>query len=219
MDSSIISELIAAVVALISVMLTAWEKKKNREKDLKIANLEREKKNSDLRLNLVDKILDISLLGKIQESVYEIFNETKADRFLILIAINGKVNFNIVSVIYEQHKDSKFKGNAIGRYRNLEIDEEYKYMLKEAEIKSFIEIDVEKMDDCLLKRIYTMEGVKHSKIRHLLRLPIDDENDVLVFSSVSTHLNKKFNVYEKTIFLTNYNSVILPSIKHIIEEF
>lgn len=219
MDSSILSELIGGIVAIVLAVIAYLEKRKVKQKDAQIASLQEEKKSSELRLNLVDKILDIALLGKIQDAVKIMFNETKADRFLILVAINGKVNFNVVSVIYEQHKDSEYRGNAIARYKNLEIDEDYRIMLKNAEVNSFIEIEVETMRDCLLKRIYQVEGIKHSKVRHLLRLPIDDDNDVLIYSSVATHENEYFNVLEKTIFLTQYNATVIPSIRQMINEF
>lgn len=219
MDSSILSEIIGGIVAIVLAVIAYLEKRKVKQKDAQIASLQEEKKSSDLRLNLVDKILDIALLGKIQDAVKVIFEETKADRFLILVAINGKVNFNVVSVIYEQHKDTNYRGNAIARYRNLEIDEDYRAMLKDAEAKSCIEVNVDEMRDCLLKRIYQVEGVKHSNVRHLLRLPIDSDNDVLVYSSVATHDNEIFNVLEKTIFLTQYNSTIIPSLRHMISEF
>lgn len=220
LEPYILSEIIPAVTAVIIALIPFYfEKLKNKKKDQQIAQLKEDKKNSELRITIVDKILDISLLGKIQDAVKNMFDETKADRFLILVAVNGKVNFNVVSVIYEQHKDSEYRGNAIARYRNLEIDEDYRNMLKEAEAKGYVEIDTQTMPDSLLKSIYKVEGVNHSKIRHLLRLPIDEGNDILVFSSVATHEEDSFEDFEKMIFMTQYNSTIIPSLKQIISEF
>lgn len=91
-------------------------------------------------------------------------------------------------------------------------------MLKEAEVKGSVELETKNMTNSLLKIIYQVEGVNHSNIRHLLRLPIDEGNDVLVYSSIATHEQNAFEDSEKMIFLTQYNSTIIPSLKQIIDE-
>lgn len=217
-SDAVIVSLIGLVGVLVPSYLTYKEKKKNREKEEKIKELEKELTEHTLRSNVVDRLLDITYLTQIRKAVENMFKGTKADRFLILIALNGKIDFNLVSVVFEQHKKPQGDVNAIARYRNLTIDSYYREMLKKTEKDTTCEFFVKDMpEDSLLKSIYEIEGVKYSKLRHLLRVPIDDNNDVVVFSSISTKQEKAFTNKEKTIFLTQYDSTIIPLLKKMLE--
>lgn len=221
------TQIILGFLGLIGIIIPAYwgylENKKNRKKDLRILQLEEElEKNQqvliecDLRSQIVERLLDISLLSQIREAVDVIFEETKATRFLILIAMNGTIDFRTVSVIFEQHK-GKSKINAIARYRNLSIDDSYRQMLKKAEKNGVLDITVDQMDnEALLKQIYIMEGVRYSRIRHLLREPIDHNNDVVVFSSLATHIDEPFTLTEKMVSLTQFDSTIIPALRMMI---
>ena len=146
-----------------------------------------------------------------------IFQETKADRFLILIAKNGITDFRIVNVVFEQHKNKQFRINAIARYRNVQIDDEYKAMLKEAEFRGYVELDTSKMKPSLLRDFYALEGVTHSKIRHLARKPIDEGNDFLIFSSLATHEIDKFTELELAFIKTQYEGIIMPALQKVVD--
>lgn len=168
-------------------------------------------KQHQLRGDVLDRILDITLLEDIKNSTKILFKETKIDRFLILIAVNGKTKFNTVSVIFEQHKNST--SSAIARYKNLSVDTEYKDLLTEVEKFGFIILSTDTMKEGLLKDIYEVEEVHHSEIRHLARQPLDSENDCLVFCSSATHLKAKFNKKDLLSIQTQIDSVIKPTIK------
>lgn len=204
--------LIGAVPVLVtSILIHVREiRKKNNEIQKHI----QEKEEHRIKGDVLDKILDFSSFNKIKSAVDEIFLATKADRFLILIAINGKTDFNIVSVIFEQHKTTKYQVNAIARYRSLKIDDNYRQMLKDAEFHGMVKLSTSEMENSLLKDIYAIENVAYSDIRHLLRLPIDDNNDVLIYSSLATHNERPFTNIERTRANIIYDS----SIKNILKE-
>ena len=210
-----------ALMGLIGTLIPAYwgfkEKIKNRNKDNEIEQLRKQVVENDIRTEVVDRLLDITLLSEIRDAVDIIFNETKADRFLILIALNGVTDFNMISVIFEQHKGGD-KVNAIARYRNLTIDDEYKQMLKKAERNGIVELHVSEMpEESILKQLYLIENVKYSNIRFLLRKPIDNGNDVVVFSSLSTHNEEGFSIADKTIAITQYDATIIPALKLMVE--
>lgn len=218
------TEIIVSAIGLIGILLPSYwaysEKKQNRKKDELISDLQKklekskaEKNESQLRSEVVERLLDITLLSNIRSAVNTMFEETRAERFLILIAINGKIDFNMVSVIFEQHKSNNHI-NAIARYRNIQIDDYYRQMLKKAERTGVVEFEVDKMpDEALLTQFYKHEGVKNSKVRHLLRQSIDGENDVVIFSSVATFDDEPFTLQEKSLFLALYDSAIIPALK------
>lgn len=173
-------------------------------------------KDHELRSGVLDRILDIVLLNDLKVSAHNIFKKTKADRFLILIAINGKVDFRTVSVIFEQHKNST--SSAIASYKNLRVDMDYVNMLKKAEKESIVILDVDKMEPSLLKEIYLAEGVKHSRVRHLLRKPLDNENHCLIYSSIATHEKLPFTEMEKIMIQTQMDSIIKPTIEKMLKD-
>lgn len=189
-----------------------FEKQKTELKTVKKENREYE-----IKISLFDRIMDITAINMIKESVNRMFNQTKADRFLILIAINGKHDFNVVSVIFEQHKSSLGEYNAIGRYHNINIDNCYRNILKRSEHEDYVLFDTATEKNCLLKDFYDIEDIKHSLIKHLVRKPIDEDNDFLVFSSVATHDDNEFTNLEKTILKTEYESHIIENINKVLD--
>ena len=163
-----------------------------------------------------DKIMSFESINSIKSAVKELFVETSATRFLILIAVNGKADFNMVSVIFEQMKDGYGNVNAIARYHNIDIDYEYRKMLKLAEREGCISYKTTDMKDSLLKDIYIMEGVKTSKIMHVTRQHVDKDNDLLVFASVATHTSESFTDLEDTTIKLLFDSKITPNINSVL---
>lgn len=213
MDSTIFVSIIGAI-ATITVSILLYRK------DIKIKKMEiettRERetaKHQSIKINALDKLLDFTSFNLIRNSVDRIFEHTKADRFMILIAVNGKTDFNVVSVIFEQHKTAKWRVNAIIRYRDVNIDDAYRQLLKDVEYSGSVLLKVDEMKPQLLKDFYVVEKVKHSLIKFLHREHIDDENDVVIYSSVSTHLSAPFTKIEKAIIKTEYEGTIIHTIK------
>ena len=214
MDSTILVSIIGAISTItVSVLLY---RKDIKVKKMEIASAEQkaDAKHQSIKINALDKLLDFTSFNTIRNSVDRIFENTKADRFMILIAVNGKTDFNIVSVIFEQHKTAKWKVNAIIRYRDVHIDNEYRQLLKDAEYKGVVDIKVDDMKSQLLKDFYVLEKVRYSKIQFLHRESVDEDNDVLIFSSVSTHTDKPFTKIENAVIKTEYEGTITHTIKN-----
>ncbi|WP_179022073.1 hypothetical protein [Winogradskyella forsetii] len=213
------SDVLIALIGLIGGLVPAilLHVREIKKKDAEIEKHVQEKSEHKIKADVLDKILDFSSFNIIKTAVDEIFEKTRADRFLILIAINGKIDFNMVSVIFEQHKDSTYQINAIARYRSLSVDSDYRDMLKRAERYDVVELETIKMEDSLLKDIYTIEAVKFSDIRHLLRIPADSENDILVYSSLATHSAEGFTKLGKRQANIIYDSTIKQTIKEVLQ--
>jgi hypothetical protein len=216
MINDIIIALIGAIPVSITGLLLHYREMK--KKDIEIEKHIQEKKEHQIKGDVLDKVLNFSAFNKIKTAVDEIFNSTKADRFLILIALNGKLDFNIVSVIFEQHKSTKYQVNAIARYRSLKIDAEYRKLLKDAEKFGLVHVKTEDLNPSLLKGIYTIENIVYSEIRHLLRLPIDDNNDILIYSSLATHDEEEFTELERTQANIIYDSSIRNILSNVLKE-
>lgn len=191
-------------------------------KDVKLKQMtqDMQKANSELtdvkmKRDVLGGLLNFIAFNKIRDSVDRIFEQTKADQFLILFAINGKTDFNYVTVIFEQQKESKYKINAIVRYRDVNIDVKYRGMLKDAETHGSVDLTTSEMSSQILKDFYTLEKIKHSKVHFIHRKSLDENNDVTVFGSVATHSKEKWSKAENTIIKNEYEG----SINHILREF
>lgn len=176
----------------------------------------------NIKQKVVERILDLILISDLNNSVDEVFSETKADRFIIAIAMNGKLDFNTISVVYQQFQgqdeaSAGYRVDAIRRYKNLKIDSHYHDLLKTTEREGVLEVDtVDMPEDSLLKVIYQTEGVRHVMFQHLLRKKMDRDNDLLVFATLATHEDRPFTMLEKLSFKTHYESTIIPVIEQII---
>ena len=51
----------------------------------------------------------------------------------------------------------------------------------------------------------------------MARKPINDDDDFLIFSSLSTHQDEKFTDTEKAFIKTQYEGTIMPSLNKVID--
>ena len=164
-------------------------------------------KSSDNHFNVIH---DLEFFQEIRVSVDRIFESTKADRFLIMKAINGKTDFQFASVLYEQHKrtaKTKYSVNAAGRCVNFKFDIHYNERIKEAEQKGHVDLIVSELPEGTdLKNIYISEGVTHSRVYHIARIPIDDKKDAILYCSIATH-EGLFTDIEKIIIKQEIDSI------------
>lgn len=211
-------EIILSVIGTLGVVIPVILNYRLEIKKLKskIAENGQELKEQKIKLTVLDRVLEITNFNLIKESVGRIFSETKADRFLILIAVNGCTKPRYVSVIFEEHKGDYKKLNAIARYSNIKIDEPYRQLLKVAENVGPVTVTTEIMEESYLRDFYELEGVNHSLIRHIAREGIDNENDLVVFSSLATHKEEPFTRLEESFIKTQYEGSIIPTVKKVI---
>lgn len=189
------------------------ELKQTKERNIQLAEAKAE---ADIKMTFFNQIIDLTSINIISNAVDRMFDKTKADRFLIMIAVNGKDDFNIISVVFEQHKLKNYRINAIARYHNITIDLQYKELLQDTEKQELISLSTDKMQESILKDFYINEKVKYSLIRKLVRKPIDKDNDFLVYSSISTHYNKNFTRIEKSFIKTQYEGTIIPNLINVL---
>jgi hypothetical protein len=194
-------EIVVATIGLFGLIVTTiFAYKQNiKLKRMEIASnkkdsiiLEQQKNFSALSL-----LMDFELINSIKTRVDLIFQKTQTDRFLILIAVNGKVDFNVVSVIYEQHdKNSRPTISAVSNYNHIYIDSHYRRMIKEVERSGSYYFVTEKCyETCYLKNIYEQEKIISSLIKFVERVKMDEDNDMVVFCSIAsrtTELNERY---------------------------
>ena len=169
------------------------------------------------KLNFYDDIIKLVIVNSIQDSINEIFAKTTADRVLILTARNGKNLFRHADAIIDFYKYQQDRIDAVRIYTNVELDDPYVNMLKDTEYYGFVDLETARMNIQILKHFYETEKVKHSRVLPIARLPIDENNDFLIYMSIAKHDGEVFTENEKTIFNLYNNSGIKPNIQKLLK--
>lgn len=211
-----VTEIITSGIAAISVIgaaaITTYQKRSIQK--------ERVEHNTEkIGWDTMSRVATLKTFNQIKGIVDGLLNKTSGTRFLILVAVNGKVDLRHVSVIYEQHFDSDYPVNAVTRYNRLKVDEPYIQMLKHVEHQEPVNLDVSNMDNSLLKKIYRLEGVNYSKVTFLHRASIDEKNDVVIYSSIATHADKPFTQDEKTEIKLTHETELRPLMKELFKNY
>lgn len=197
--NTLITGILSFAGLTITAVITGWYATRVKKLELKNDNAQKQVSRLKAELTCINVLFEYKLIALINTTVEHIFKETKAERFIILFALNGKTDFNFVSVCYEKTKTEKTSG-AMYRYVRIEIDDHYRQMLKFVEQDKQVYLDVEHMQECLLKNIYQsiVEGVTFSGVHFIARHSIDQNNDSLVYCSVATTDKEDFTRSEKT---------------------
>ena len=162
-------------------------------KEIKIKSMEKSHKVAiktvETRSAALENILKFEVFTKLSQAVNDIFDNTCADRFLILFATNGKTNTDTVSVIFEQHQDKEgvVHVNAMAQYHEIRVDEGYIDILKRSEREDTLLLSQEELGSSVLGKIYKAEGIYWSIFKFLERRSINEDDDILTFSSCATH--------------------------------
>lgn len=201
-------EVIASIVGFFATLAAAFIAYKAA---LRSARIKNEKK--DHPLSRANFMITLKAFSEISEYVIEVFSKTKADRYLILCAHNGKEHLRFASAIYEQvddeKKNARLSFGAVSKYVNFEFDEYYRKMLKEVEVGGMMELNVNTMPECDLKYIYQNEKVAHSNVFFINRIKNYDgnENDLVIYSTFATHDPSEFTEGEKIYIRTAINNI------------
>jgi hypothetical protein len=209
-----IMPIIGITITAVATVLAAYFGNKNIGLNKANKNLLLEKK--DLSSGVV---VDLVLFNTIVQKINNVFNQTNCDRFLILSAMNGKMDLRVCTVNYEQHytngeTKTLFSLGATSRYFNFKFDLAYREMLKRIEKYDTKEVCVVKnMEDCDLKKIYLAEKVSEAHVFFLKRVKIDEENDRVFYCSFATHKEEGFK-QEDHLTLQIYND----QLKYVMDE-
>ena len=152
------------------------------------------------------------MFNEIKNSVDRIFQKTRADRFLILFSMNGTRELRAVSIAFEIHREPK-SSNAIVRYRDVEIDENYRDLIHKIEKQGSVDLLREEMEPQILKDFFTIEGINTIKLTFIERKHLDSENDVVIFGTLAAEERGGWTELETAIINTEYEGTLKPIIR------
>ena len=226
MTSELSTTLITSSFTLLTAGLAAWqaiklkkldkaleaEKNIKLEKEKVIVIKQEETDVLDYKLKALSYLLEFETFTNLVKALDDIFQETSVDRFLILYGINGSTVMKSVSAIFQYEKktetDAKWRFDAIGKYKDLEIDEYYKNMLLEIEEKGHTYITTEELPKyAILKFFYEKEGVTSSIVKFFFRKNLSENRDMILYCSFGTHDKNKLSESDLVYIKTKFNLV------------
>lgn len=217
MNETNTTAIITGIFGLITTGIATWQAIKLKRLDKEKANeiIRTHEANND-RLKALSYVVDIQIFSELLLSLRQIFDNTPADRFLILYGINGRDVMLYVTAIFH-YQDFKWKINALDAYKEIEIDKAYQEMLLDAERNGCVILDVDKMPDCILKEVYRNEGVTSSIIKFFLRKHISDTKDMVLYCSFASHKAEKLSKKDKQYIVSKFG-IIKRIISEILQE-
>jgi len=202
MDGILISAF-APMSAIIVAIITSYVTLKIKHKEVKEEN-----KTMRIELECINILFNHEFLAVLNEHVNNIFEQTKVNRFLILFAVNGKTSFRYVTCCFEKVGSGAVQGS-IFRYNRFEIDDHYKNMLKQVELQGSVQYEVKTMPNSMLKSIYESrdEKVTYSCIKFLKRINVNEDNDIVLYSSLATTNSEDYTNEESIVIKRNFDLI------------
>lgn len=200
-NMTIDKEIIKSIIEFLGVITAAIIGifKYNKKDDKKI-----EKKSETL-------LVSFEQINDLNDVIFEMFSNTTADRFLLLMSDINNNKHNWVTAIYEQHKTDdnekiSLSFGATNRYVKLKIDQEYKSMIEEAKLRGVKRYTTTTMPNSILKDVYVYERVTHSNIYYLYEFNTED-GPMSLFCSFAKHDDNPFSPSDEIIFKVGVDKI------------
>lgn len=158
------------------------------------------RKYNDKSLNITEGLEAVSNMYQYMDLVID---KTSAERVILFKGSNGgglplPTSEFYIKGIHECSDGSINSDDLLEKYKSVLIDGHYANILKDIVTHGSIKIDVNSMQDCLLKRLYTSENTKYAELHYLgaKGLVNKKEKFEMFYLSISTTANNDFSLNE-----------------------
>lgn len=185
-DNEVIKEMLKLLGLIISPVLGYLLAQKSKA-------LKKEKQDNELlkdnvyqsKINILKEIFDLQKFSELERLINLICDNTSMDRFTIMFVMNGKIDFNYMTVIYDQSKiDHSIGGTS--PYAKFPIDHAYKTLVNKIEKGRPVWHSIPDKTMGNIVDFIELEGIKHIMYLKVKRIPIDEFNDIVVYLSISS---------------------------------
>ena len=166
------------------------------------------------KIRQVKEVYDLQRFSNFQQIVHKMFAGTPIDRFAIMFVMNGKVDFNFLTVLFDESMLNPEIGD-ISPYTRFPIDDAYRSMLRSCERNGFVWRDGPDFGVGVIDDYLVLEKIKCIGWGFVQRVRLDEFNDLLVFASVSSESEIIKPLKKKMIQLT-FTGRIKPHLERII---
>lgn len=173
---------------------------------------------SKVNLNILYSLQKLRVYNQLEVFATELFKLFGADRFLVLLAVNGKTDPNIVSAVFgEESEEYKSDIPVVDRYIQVPIDETYKEMIRIIRRVGFVVYKVDEMPEGQLKEFYKEEKVKYSLVFFLKRYNLNDNDDAVLFCSLAVRKLTSWSVGKIQTIISLTKNRAIPLLDKIVK--
>lgn len=219
-DSSAAGGVIVEAIKYLGILTSAILayvnlRQKKDKKELKEQNIKLIDNVYQTKVAKLKELYDLQHFSLLTRAVRQLFKATKIDRFTVMFVMNGKVDFNYLTVLFDKDANNPDIGG-VSPYAKFDVDAVYKKMLKEMEFQKFYwaTVGAGKMGD--IETYLALENIKCIGWMYTKRIPLDEFNDIVVYCSMST-IEKGMNNQDKAKARLFYQGKILPELLEILD--
>lgn len=149
----------------------------------------KEKKELKQKDEFLSNLKEISMMNYYMADVID---NTPAERFLILMGhdsgnIPNPKHPYFARAMWQKLSDGHDNDSLTNKYDSVKVDFEYINTVIELLTKGYVKLEVDKMPDCFLKRIYQGEGVKYSELYFLGQ----EKSNKIYYCSIATSVENE----------------------------
>ena len=205
-----IALLLGSLAAGIYAKIAGKEKKKlKRENEYLKDNIYRQK------IVKIKELMDLQRFSSMEKAILKCFDSTQIDRFSVMFVMNGKTEFKFLTVLYDQSEIDHNLGS-ISPYTRFPIDHNYKKMLAEIEEGSFVWRSDKDFGVGLINDYLDLEMIRLIGWAFIKRIPIDEQNDIVVYCSFSSTSTSALSLMELRKIELMFTGKILPEMQCIL---
>lgn len=222
---------VVATLGTIGTTVMAYLRRKQQQDKVKAQkakeeaenSLEIEKKTNEFlkeniyitKLRTLKQVFDLRSFSVLEKLQNKIFEDTSFDRLTVMFMMNGKVEFNFMSVIYDISKDRGEIGDS--PYRKVGITDAYRQLITQLTSKPAW-MSSEKASENLgeLGEFIVLEEIRHIAWFRVKRIALDDYNDLLIYLSWSTEKEQVPSWKEKRQLEIITGGRLIPLLKDIL---
>lgn len=214
MDKGIFVEIIQYIGLLTTAIFGFISAERGKRiKEMKVVKQDLRDSLYDVRLLRVKEVFNLRRFSILEKEIKRLLYNTRIDRFTILFVMNGKTDFDYLTVLFDQILGAE--GGGVSAYNKFKVDDIYKATIKEIELHKYKWIDT-RQNFGIVGEEFRIEGIYEALFNFVERVRIDSFNDVILYSVASTHSPRKLTEKERRVIQLITRQKIKPMVQEII---
>jgi len=221
MQSLLNGDVIVEIIKFVGLIATpilgyVTAKKVKENKSIKADNELLKDNVYQTKVRVLKELFDLQHFAQLERYINLVWDTTPMDRFTIMFVMNGKINFNYLTVIHDQSSIDHKLGGA-SPYAKFSIDQSYKNLVHKIEKGRPVWYDIPAKEIGEMNDFIELEGIKKIVFFLVKRIPIDEFNDIVVYLSFSSTTEHDFDKLDTRRVELITSGKITPKLEDLLE--
>jgi len=167
------------------------------------------------KIGMLKELFDFALFQELDALYSQLWAENPIDRITIMFQMNGKVDFQYMTVVFDKSQIHEHVGQN-STYQRLKIDPKYYDLIASLPLSSGVWKKAPFTDVGSIETDLEVENIKNICWFKIRRIALDEYNDLLVYCSCSSERTSDINRLAKRRIEMFMISRIIPKINEIL---